>query len=365
MNEKPIQPIRPIDWIPVKPPDLIPGTVRLLDQTLLPNACRTLSADDPETVYEAIRVLRVRGAPAIGIAAAMALVTAIQHEDGATERLLEILDRAAHYLAGSRPTAVNLFQALHRMQATARRHAGTDPHRFKQILAAEAVAIRDEDAAMGRAIGRFGADLLANGKTFLTHCNAGSLATAEFGTALAPFYTLHAAGRRIHVFVDETRPLLQGARLTAWELSQAGIPCTVICDHAAAHVMRHRSIDAILVGADRIAANGDTANKIGTYGLALLAKAHGIPFYVCAPTTTIDMHCAQGAAIPIEERDPREITGGFGVDTVPPGVPAYNPAFDVTPAEAIGAIITERGIVRPGDLDTLLRDSAQSPCDKS
>ncbi len=347
MSENPVQPTRPIEWIPDQPPDLIPGKLRILDQTLLPNVYRTLATDNPETVYEAIRMLRVRGAPAIGIAAAMALVAAIQKETGSTGTLLELLHRTADRLAGSRPTAVNLFQALDRMRATARRHAGAEARIFKQTLAAEAIAIRDEDAAMCRAIGRFGADLLADAKTFMTHCNAGSLATAEFGTALAPFYTLHAANRSIHVYVDETRPLLQGARLTAWELQQAGIACTVICDNAAAHLMRRKSIDAVVVGADRIAANGDTANKIGTYGLALLAKAHNIPFYVCAPTTTLDMQCADGDAIPIEERDIQEITHGFGVNTVPTGVPAYNPAFDVTPADAITAIITERGVLHP------------------
>lgn len=348
---------RPIEWIPDHPPDLIPGTIRILDQTLLPCECRDIMADNPETVYEAISMLRVRGAPAIGIAAAMALVTAIQNETGTTKSLVDILNRTANRLAGSRPTAVNLFQALNRMRAAATRYAATEAHVFKETLAAEAVAIRNEDAVMCRAIGRFGADLLAGGKTFMTHCNAGSLATAEFGTALAPFYTLQAAGHAIHVYADETRPLLQGARLTAWELQQAGIPCTVICDGAAAHVMRCKGIDAVVVGADRIAANGDTANKIGTYGLALLAKAHKIPFYVCAPTTTLDTECADGNAIPIEERDAQEITSGFGKSTVPIGVPAFNPAFDVTPADAITAIITERGVLRP-DYRTAIKNNA-------
>ncbi len=338
---------RPIEWIPDNPTCLLPGKLRILDQTVLPSECRQIYACDAETVYEAIRMLRVRGAPAIGIAAALALVTEIQHAEGSTEALFEILKRTADRLAGSRPTAVNLFQALDRMRAAAFRSKSANADNFKLALATEAVAIRDEDAAKCRAIGRYGAELLAHGTTFLTHCNAGSLATAEFGTALAPFYVLHDDGRSIHVFADETRPLLQGARLTAWELQQAGIRCTVICDGAAAHVMRQQSIDAVVVGADRIAANGDTANKIGTYALAVLARAHNIPFYVCAPTTTLDSACADGTAIPIEERNENEITNGFGTRTVPPGVAAFNPAFDVTPAKFISAIVTECGVLRP------------------
>ena len=353
MEPKMMKSPRPIEWIPDNPPCLLPGKLKILDQTALPAQCRHIHAGDAETVYEAICMLRVRGAPAIGIAAAMALVAEIQQAEGATETLLEIVNRTANRLAESRPTAVNLFQALDRMRATALRFQSADASNFKLALAAEAVAIRDEDAAKCRAIGRYGAKLLARGKTFLTHCNAGSLATAEFGTALAPFYTLHAGGRSIHVFADETRPLLQGARLTAWELQQAGIRCTVICDGAAAHVMRQQSIDAVVVGADRIAANGDTANKIGTYGLAVLARAHHIPFYVCAPTTTLDFECADGTVIPIEERHESEITTGFGKRTVPCGVAAFNPAFDVTPAEFIRAIVTERGVLRPGDLSVI------------
>ncbi len=358
MNTPSPSPPRPIEWIPDQASSRLPGAIRILDQTMLPLETRDIITRDLETVYEAIRMLRVRGAPAIGIAAALGVVVAIQGERETTDRLLAILDQAADRLAGARPTAVNLFYALDRMRTTAQRHARSTAADFKQALIDEALAIRDEDAAMCRAIGRFGADLLDGATNFLTHCNAGSLATAEFGTALAPFYTLHADGRTIHVYADETRPLLQGARLTAWELQRAGIDCTVICDSAAAHVLRDRQIDAVLVGADRIAANGDTANKIGTYGLALLAHAHHVPFYVCAPTTTVDSQCADGAGIPIEERDPSEIAQGSGRRTVPCGVKTYNPAFDVTPAAFISAIITERGILRPDYRESIARASS-------
>ncbi len=319
----------------------------MLDQTLLPQEIRELTITDPETVYEAIVTLRVRGAPAIGIAAAMALVLAIQQEKGSSTHLVRTLEKAADRLAGARPTAVNLFQALDRMRAAARRNAGADAASFKEAVALEALAVRDDDAAMCRAIGRYGAGLLRSGRSFLTHCNAGALATAEYGTALAPFYTLHAAGHALHVYAGETRPLLQGARLTSWELQRAGIHCTVICDGAAAHVMRRFRIDAVVVGADRIAANGDTANKIGTYGLAVLAREHGIPFYVCAPTTTLDPQSADGGSIPIEERDPAEIGFVGGRRILPAGVAAYNPAFDVTPAGFIAGIVTEKGVLRP------------------
>lgn len=341
------QELRPIEWRPDNPGIPVPGVIRIIDQTCLPLETREIITADPETIYEAIRMLRVRGAPAIGIAAAMGLVTAIQHHPGSTARLAQRLEEVASHLATARPTAVNLFQAIDRMREAATRHAGLPPAKFKTVMALEAIAIRDEDAAMCRAIGRFGAGLLGGGKSFMTHCNAGALATAEFGTALAPFYTMHADGGDIHVYADETRPLLQGARLTAWELQQSGIPCTVICDGAAAHVMRQKHIDAVLVGADRIAANGDTANKIGTYGLAIAARAHRIPFYVCAPTTTIDRKSADGTDIPIEERDPEEVACWSGHRTTPPGIAIFNPAFDVTPAGLITAIITERGILLP------------------
>ena len=277
----------------------------------------------------------------------MGVVLAVQHHPGSTAALVGAVEAAAAHLATSRPTAVNLFWALDRMQRTAAAAATLAPEAFKSRLVREAMAIRDEDAAMCRAIGQHGAALLQEGSTVLTHCNAGSLATAEYGTALAPIYVAAEQGKRISVYADETRPLLQGARLTAWELMQAGIDVTLICDNMAAHVMKTRRIAAVLVGADRIAANGDTANKVGTYGVALLAHAHHIPFYVLAPSSTFDLTLPTGAAIPIEERAPEEVTEGFGRRTAPAGVKVFSPAFDVTPAELITAIVCEKGILRP------------------
>jgi methylthioribose-1-phosphate isomerase len=327
------------------------GFVRLLDQTLLPAEVRYRDCHTLDEVREAICTLRVRGAPAIGVAAAMGLV--LQAQQLARERPGDTAEQAflqaAAWLASARPTAVNLGWAVNRMTAVFTRwRAGrsADPVR---LLLDEALAIRQEDAQMCRAIGRHGADLFADGQGVLTHCNAGGLATAEYGTALATLFTAAEQGKRLRVYADETRPLLQGARLTAWELQQAGIDVTVICDGMAAQVMKEGRVRAVIVGADRIAANGDTANKIGTYGLALLARAHGIPFYVAAPTSTFDLSLPDGNRIPIEQRDPREVTYGFGRQTVPEGVRVYNPAFDVTPHSLIAAIVTEKGLIRPVD----------------
>lgn len=317
---------RTVEWI-----GDLPGHLRLIDQTLLPTQLEYRDCKTVEEVWEAIRVLRVRGAPAIGVAAAYGVVLGMQT---GRSKLREVTD----YLRTSRPTAVNLFWALERME----RRGGAVPD-----LLAEARAIHGEDAAMCRAIGKVGASLVESGQGVLTHCNAGGLATAEYGTALAVLYSAAEAGKRFRVFADETRPLLQGARLTAWELQQAGIDVTLICDNMAAQVMREGKVQLVIVGADRIAKNGDTANKIGTYGVALLAKAHGIPFYVAAPSTTFDLRIANGSEIPIEQRDPREITEGLGKLIAPPGVQVYNPAFDVTPAELISGIITERGLIQP------------------
>jgi methylthioribose-1-phosphate isomerase len=289
----------------------------------------------------------VRGAPAIGIAAAMGVVAGIQKSRATDSRKLYAeVCRVADYLATSRPTAVNLFWALDHMKETALNNIANTPGELKEILAREACDIRDRDAAMCRRIGEFGASLLKRGSTILTHCNAGSLATAEFGTALSPVYVANSQGKKISVFADETRPLLQGARLTAWELMQAGVDVTLICDNMAGHVMKEGRISAVLVGADRIAANGDTANKIGTYSVAVLAKAHSIPFYVLAPTTTFDPKTPSGRGIPIEERGADEITEFFGKRTAPLKVKTYSPAFDVTPAELITAIVCEKGIAR-------------------
>jgi methylthioribose-1-phosphate isomerase len=325
------------------------GHLRLIDQTKLPNELTHIDCRDVETVWEAIKMLQVRGAPAIGIAAAYGVVIGMQtvdDEDHAIffQRLSEVTD----YLATSRPTAVNLFWALDRMN-----HCGKalrDENSVAEIrheLLNEAIRIHEEDRQMCHAIGEYGSVLLENVDGVLTHCNAGGLATAEYGTALSVFFTAQDKGQRLHVFVDETRPLLQGARLTAWELMQRGIDATLICDSMAAQVMREGKVQAVVTGADRIASNGDSANKIGTYSLAVLARAHGIPFYIAAPSSTFDFSIDTGAQIPIEERGSEEITHGFGRQTAPDGVHVYNPAFDVTPAEYIHAIITEKGVIRP------------------
>jgi methylthioribose-1-phosphate isomerase len=263
------------------------------------------------------------------------------------------LAEASRLLRTSRPTAVNLFWALDRMDRTGKSYLGDNPREMLNLLLAEATRIADADRAMCREIGRHGAALVAPGQTILTHCNAGGLATADYGTALAVVFAAHDQGKKVGVYADETRPLLQGARLTAWELQRRGIPVTLICDNMAAQVMREGKIQLVVVGADRIAANGDTANKIGTYGVALLAKAHGIPFYVAAPSSTFDLAIPDGSHIPIEERDPREVTHGFGRQTAPEGVDVYNPAFDVTPAELIAGIITEKGVITPVNTDSI------------
>jgi methylthioribose-1-phosphate isomerase len=325
------------------------GRMELIDQTLLPTELRFIHCRTVEQVWEAIKALRVRGAPAIGVAAAMGVVVAVQESSDDEREVLERARLAAEYLATSRPTAVNLFWALDRMKRIAQEYHGKGGRAIKEALLKEAKIIRDEDAAMCRHIGDHGQHLVKEGCGVLTHCNAGSLATAEYGTALAPLYRAHELGRRFQVYADETRPLLQGARLTMWELQQAGIDCTLICDNTAAVVMKQAKVNLVLVGADRIAANGDTANKIGTYGVAVLAKHHGVPFYVAAPSSTFDLALASGAEIPIEERGAAEVTHGFGRQTAPTGSKVYCPAFDVTPADLIAGIITERGLIeKPG-----------------
>lgn len=316
------------------------GHLRLLDQTLLPAQIVNRDCQTVEDVWEAIKVLRVRGAPVIGVAAAYGVVIGAQSGDARD---------AIERLKTSRPTAVNLFWALDRM----RRVIDARPDSLLKALHSEATNIEEEDRSFCLGIGQHGADLVPEGGGVLTHCNAGSLVTAGRGTALAVLYEARERGRNFHVFVDETRPLLQGARLTAWELMQRGVPATLICDNMAARVMREGKIQMVVVGADRIAANGDTANKIGTYGVAILAHAHGIPFYVAAPSSTFDLSIPNGERIPIEERDPREVTHGFGSSTAPAGIPVYNPAFDVTPARLIAGIITERGLVRPVDAESI------------
>lgn len=332
------------------------GYLDLIDQTRLPMETVRLPCRDVPTVWEAIRSLQVRGAPAIGVAAAYGAVLGARSASSTTrEDVDRALDEACSYLATSRPTAVNLFWALDRMKRVASTQSGLTGSELIERLLQEAHAIADEDRATCRSIGTFGAGLIESGQGILTHCNAGGLATVDYGTALAAIFSAHAQGKEIRVFADETRPLLQGARLTAWELVRRQIPVTLICDGMAAQVMKERKVDLVIVGADRIAANGDTANKIGTYGVALLARAHDIPFYVAAPASTFDLSLADGSAIPIEERDPREVTHGFGSPTAPHGVEVYNPAFDVTPASLITAIITEKGIIRPVDEPAIRR----------
>jgi methylthioribose-1-phosphate isomerase len=324
------------------------GHLRMIDQTRLPVELVEIDCRNVESVWEAIKMLRVRGAPAIGIAAAYGVCVGLQTVAGQDDTaLFRRIDEVTAYLATSRPTAVNLFWALDRMKSAAESCRKFPPASITACLLKEARKIHDEDRAMCRAIGEHGATLLTDGQGVLTHCNAGGLATSEYGTALAVFFMAAEQGKRLAVYADETRPLLQGARLTAWELQNAGLDVTLICDSMAAQVMREGRVQAVVTGADRIAANGDSANKIGTYGLAVAAAAHKIPFYIAAPTSTFDLSIASGAEIPIEQRDSREITHGFGRQTAPDGVKVYNPAFDVTPAELIAAIICERGVIKP------------------
>jgi methylthioribose-1-phosphate isomerase len=323
----------------------------IVDQTRLPTELVYERIDRIETMYDAIKALKIRGAPAIGIAAAFGIYLGIREvaDQKSREDFLSIMRQKATYLAGARPTAVNLFWAIDRMQARAAVLAAQNLSvaEIKKKMLGEAIAILEEDRLLCRRIGEHGLALLNGKKSILTHCNAGGLATSEYGTALAPVYVAAEQGRLIHVYSDETRPLLQGARITAFELQQAGIPVTLICDNMAATVMARGLVDAVFVGADRIAANGDTANKIGTYGVALLAKAHNIPFYIAAPASTFDMSIASGKEIPIEERQSTEITCGFGRQTAPSGIAVFNPAFDVTPSHLITAFITDRGVIAP------------------
>jgi methylthioribose-1-phosphate isomerase len=321
--------------------------VQIVDQRALPEAYVTRELETATAVADAIRTLQVRGAPLIGIAAAMGLVAAlreVRHAPG--EEFRRRLAEVATMLGGTRPTAINLRWALDRMGRAVEGAPGEGPELWDR-LHAEASDIWEEDREMCRRIGEHGLPLVPDGATVLTHCNAGALATGGIGTALAPIYLAHAAGRSVTVYVGETRPLLQGARLTAWELAHAGIPCTVVADAAAGALMRAVQVDLVLVGADRIARNGDFANKIGTYGLAVLARHHGVPFYCAAPWSTVDPGLADGDAIPIEQRPPEEVTTLAGRRIAPPGVAAANPAFDVTPARYVSGYLTDRGLVQP------------------
>jgi len=322
--------------------------VVLIDQRKLPTSEEYVVCRDLAAVADAIRDMVVRGAPAIGVTAAMGMAVVAQHSGAAsTKDMLQELDAAAEVLVGTRPTAVNLAWAVRRMRSLAHEHADRTPAEMRDTMVEAAKQMHAEDIAINRAIGRNGAELLDDGDTVLTHCNAGALATAGYGTALGVVRAAYEAGKRVQVLADETRPFLQGARLTAWELQRDGIPVTVITDNMAGQELRLGNVRAVVVGADRIAANGDTANKIGTYPLAVVARENDIPFYVAAPTSTIDRDLPDGASIPIEERPALEVTTIGGLRIVPDGVPVKNPAFDVTPARYVTAIITERGVHRP------------------
>jgi methylthioribose-1-phosphate isomerase len=331
--------------------------VRMLDQRVLPEHETYLMLRSYDEVAEAIKKMVIRGAPAIGIAAAMGIALGASQSVGTSvadleDDLLYICD----VMSKTRPTAVNLFWAIERMRATFQRAKATtnDVEQVKKILVAEALAIFDEDITANRAIGKFGCPLIPDGATVLTHCNAGALATAgDYGTALGVIRGARDAGKKVAVIADETRPFLQGLRLTAWELAKDEIPVTVITDNMAGHVMKSGKVDAVVVGADRIAANGDTANKIGTYMVAVLAREHGIPFYVAAPLTTLDMSLQSGEEIPIEERDEKEVTHIREYQLAPEGISVHNPAFDVTPNHLIAAIITDKGVARPPYTETL------------
>lgn len=336
----------------------IDGYLELIDQRRLPAEFTRLQCRDVETLFKAIKTLAVRGAPAIGVSAAYGFVLALQklNPSDSIEKSIEALKLAREYLASSRPTAVNLFWALNRVWQAA--VSVETLQQLREIILSEANAIYQEDVDMCRKIGQHGEKFIKDDAGILTHCNAGALATAGQGTALSPMFKAHKKGRKFSVFADETRPLLQGARLTAWELKQAGIDVTVICDNMAGWLMKQGKINAVITGADRIAANGDTANKIGTYSLSILAREHGVPFYIAAPSSTFDLKIKSGAEIPIEQRAAEEVITFAGIQTAPAGVDVYNPAFDVTQAQDIAAIITEKGIIEKPNAERISKHLA-------
>jgi len=325
------------------------GYAKLVEQTLLPNTFEYIDIKTPQEMYHAIKTLQVRGAPAIGVAAAYGVVVGLNNvnDNDNVDIALSNITETVNYLSASRPTAVNLFWALNRMQKKAQQATCNNALEIKQLLLTEANDICSEDIEMSKAMGRHGAPLIKPNDGVLTHCNAGGLATAGYGTALAVLFTAHNNGTPFFAYVDETRPLLQGARITSWELKEAGIDVTLNCDNMAAHMMKIGKINLVITGADRIAANGDAANKIGTYALAILAQHHQIPFYIAAPSSTFDLSLATGDEIPIEERDRSEITqpDENGRVWAPEGINVFNPAFDVTPSSLITGIITELGMI--------------------
>ncbi len=325
-----------------------PDYVNIIDQTLLPAQKKIIKITNHLEMGDAIKRLAVRGAPAIGIAAAFGVYLGVKdtaQNDYHTFRKKS--DEVISYLRSTRPTAINLFWALDDIQNLILNHKSDKPLEIIETIYRRAVEIYEDDLERGKKIGEYGEKLFHDGNTLITHCNAGGLATSGYGTALAPIFMAKSNGKKLHVYADETRPLLQGARLTTWELMQQGIDVTLISDNMAAHVMKTKKIDAVIVGADRITLNGDVANKIGTYSLAINAKEHNIPFYVAAPLSTFDRNLENGEDIPIEERDPAEVTEGFGTRTAPNGVKVYSPAFDVTPNRFVTGIITEKGIIYP------------------
>ncbi|MDI6891022.1 MAG: S-methyl-5-thioribose-1-phosphate isomerase [Thermodesulfovibrionales bacterium] len=345
----------------VKAIEWIDGKVIMLDQSKLPFEVTFIECTDYRKVAEGIKKLWIRGAPAIGIAAAMG--TALGAQDikaGNFNEFMEALEPTFNELLSTRPTGVNIRWAMERVRSFLMRRRDEPVDRLKKLLIEEAKRILEEDIEVNKAIGRWGAEFIKDGDTILTHCNAGSLATGGYGTATAPIFAAKEQGKRFEVFVDETRPVLQGARLTTWELMQEGIPVTLIVDNAAGTLMKMRKIDLIIVGTDRTARNGDVANKIGTYTLAVLCKEHKIPFYVAAPLSSIDFSIASGEGIPIEERGPEEVTHisgrGDSIQIAPDGVRVRNIAFDITPHRYVTAIITEKGVFRPRDLKKLIRD---------
>lgn len=322
-------------------------SIRFVDQTELPLNEVYIETSDISILAEAIRALKVRGAPLLGIASAYGVLLGIQNEiHSSKEKFLSAFEYAVTVISSTRPTAKNLFWALERMRNIIRLNSNDDPNTLFDKLKSEAIAIHEEDRIMCEFIGKFGANLIPNNAKILTHCNTGALATGGIGTAFGVILTSHLSGKNISVYADETRPLLQGARLTMWEFQKAGIPATLITDNSAAWTIKTKNINLIIVGADRIAMNGDTANKIGTYNLAVLAKEHNIPFYIAAPTSTIDSSIQDGKQIQIEERASHEVINGFGKQTAPNNISVFNPAFDVTPHHLISAIITEKGVLR-------------------
>ena len=337
-----LPPVPVMEWVG----DAVRGYLRLLDQTRLPDETVYIECRDAETVWKAIRRLSVRGAPAIGVAAGYGMVVAAEWLPDGRDFLTGV-DAAAEYLEGSRPTAVNLSWAVRRVAERAHRTLSDATDDIRAAMLEEARAIHEEDTALCLAIGRYAAPIIEQHSAVLTHCNAGALATAGIGTATAGMYLAHAAGHGLTVYCDETRPLLQGSRLTAWELMQAGIEAVIVTDGMAGQVLKEGRVGMVITGADRIAANGDAANKIGTYTVAVLARRHGVPFYVAAPYSTFDLSLATGEEIPIEQRGEDEITCGFGKRTAPENARTYSPAFDVTPAELITGVITDRGVIQP------------------